>query len=336
MGQVEVGLFNRVLLSDVSLKDPTGRELLAARSLSCKIELLPLLRKEVSLRSVSLLDADVRLYRARPGAPANFQFLIDAFSSGKTQKKSRLDLRVNSLIVRRCRVSYDVLSAPATPREFNPSHVAVSALDANVSLKRLTPDSLNLRVRKLAFREKCGLQVKRLTFRFAANRRKGTVEDFILELPDTYVAQERLTADYDARDAETFMQSVVARGELRRSYVATDDIAGLVPALAGLHRKVRFSSDFEITPGLIVLRNAEASTARGDFELRSDVRLHRSEGRWVALEAAVVGLSVKSSLQEALWTAFSGKPLLPVLHKVGDIAFAGRLAYARNRRGLLD
>ena len=79
IGRVEVGLFNRVTLIDVGLKDRSGRDMLRARSVSCKIELLPLLQSRVSLRSVSLLDADVRLYTPTRGAEPNFRFLLDAF-----------------------------------------------------------------------------------------------------------------------------------------------------------------------------------------------------------------------------------------------------------------
>ena len=73
-----------------------------------------------------------------PQASTNFQFVLDAFASKDTvKKKSDLDLRINSLLIRRGKVSYDVLSAESTPGKFNPQHIRLSNILANISLKAL-------------------------------------------------------------------------------------------------------------------------------------------------------------------------------------------------------
>ena len=59
--RMEVGLFNRVTLRDVEIDDRSGKALLDARLLSAKIEILPLLHGEVSLRMVSVLDGKINL-----------------------------------------------------------------------------------------------------------------------------------------------------------------------------------------------------------------------------------------------------------------------------------
>ena len=335
IGRVEVGLFNRVTLIDVGLKDRSGRDMLRARSVSCKIELLPLLQSRVSLRSVSLLDADVRLYTPTRGAEPNFRFLLDAFRSKEPRRKSALNLRVNSLIMRRCRVTYDVLTAPHTPGRFNADHLAVAGLDANVSLKKLTPDSLNLRVRKLAFAEQSGIRVEQLRLRLEANRRQGRVADFVLQMPGSRIAQSDWASTYDARSVESFWRTLSTSGTLGRSYVSTDDVSPFLPELAGLHRKVYFSTAFKIAPSLVALSDVDVYTGRGDLALRADLRMKRTDGRPEALEATVEKLHVAGSLQQRCYELFVRRPMPAPLPAVGDVGFEGRLAYERAGRGSL-
>ena len=335
IGRVEVGLFNRVTLVDVGLKDLSGRDMLRARSVSCKIELLPLLQNRVSLRSVSLLDADVRLYTPSPGADPNFRFLLDAFRSKEPRRKSTLDLRVNSLIMRRCRVTYDVLTAPHTPGRFNADHLAVAELDANLSLKKLTPDSLNLRVRKLAFAEQSGIRVEQLRLRLEANRRQGRVADFILQMPGSRIAQSDWASTFDARSAESFWRTLTTSGTLGRSYVSTDDVSPFLPELAGLHRKVYFSAAFKIAPSLVELNGVDVYTGQGDFALLADMKMRRTHGRPEALEATVERLHVAGGLQQRCYELFARRKMPAPLPAVGDVGFEGRLAYARAGRGSL-
>ena len=132
IGGVRLGLFNRLILTDVYLADQRGKELLRADLMSAKIEFRSLFQGRVSLRTVSLLDAQVNLYKESPDKAPNFHFLLDAFRS-KDQSPSNLDLRINSLILRRCKASYHALYAPRSPEKLNLNHLVVSDINANVS-----------------------------------------------------------------------------------------------------------------------------------------------------------------------------------------------------------
>ena len=63
IGGVRLGLFNRLILTDVYLADQRGKELLRADLMSAKIEFRSLFQGRVLVRTVSLLDAQVRIKR---------------------------------------------------------------------------------------------------------------------------------------------------------------------------------------------------------------------------------------------------------------------------------
>ena len=95
IGRVELGLFNRATLHDVVLKDQAGKTMLQAGLLSAKVEVMAILRGDVTLRTVSLLDADMHLYKEKKDSPTNFQFVIDAFSSKDKTEQKPLNLCIN-------------------------------------------------------------------------------------------------------------------------------------------------------------------------------------------------------------------------------------------------
>ena len=107
IGSVEIGLLNSVQLHNVLLKDKSGKKLLESKLLFGKIELLPLLHGQISLRNIALLDAQIALYKNRKDGNTNFQYIIDAFSSKSKDSSAALNLSINSLIMRRCALSYD-------------------------------------------------------------------------------------------------------------------------------------------------------------------------------------------------------------------------------------
>lgn len=329
VGDVEVGLFNRLVLRDVCLKDRAGEDLLRAGHLSAKVELRGLLRGEVSLRTVALLDADVRLYRSAADAPENFRFILDAFSSKEKKEESALNLRVGSIILRRCNLTYDARYLPETPGRFNTAHVGVRGLEANVSLKRLTADSLNLRVRSLEFREKCGLEVKGLSLRLQADRRGGKVSDFELRLPGSRLAEKSLTASYDARGgAEAFWRSLRLAGRLTGARLDTRDIAPLLPRLAGMDRVVSLAVDFRVAPQRVDLRNVRVSEQRGGIVLDADCSLLRESGRVTGVDGVVRNLSVKQDFLTDIFVRVLRKEQPEQLAHAGDLRFEGRMRYA--------
>ena len=108
VGRVDLGFFNRVIIDDVIIPDLQGDTLLRAGRLSVKASLLPLLEGRFDITSAQLFGAHVRLYQADSTSAPNYQFVIDALSSGSdTTATPPLNLHIGSLIVRHSSVSYD-------------------------------------------------------------------------------------------------------------------------------------------------------------------------------------------------------------------------------------
>lgn len=318
IGRVEIGLFNRVILHDVCVKDRAGENLLCSDLVSAKIEYRALAEGRVSLRSVSLLDGRLHLYRTKADTAANYQFVLDAFRSEK-QGPSTLNLSLNSLIIRRTEVGYDERWKAVRPGVFDASHVGISDLDANISLKTLTPDSINLRVRQFAFRERSGFRVKELSFRLAANRSQCAVSQFRLVLPGSKFTEDQLFATYHFTDGREFAKTIRLRGSVRNARVALADVACFVPALRQSPYAVDVSASFNVRPEQITIPSLHVRESRGRLTLWGNAKMLRRDGKVVRGECNVDELIVAEGFAPKVLQGKISDKALALIARLGEV-----------------
>ena len=283
--RVEYHIPASLTLWGVQLKDQRSIDMLAARRLSARVDLLPLLEGRISIASAQLLGVHARLYRETADAPLNCQFLVDSLASKDTTSTSPLNLRVNSLIVRHSSVSYDCLTDSMTPQVLNPSHLAFKNISAHVILKCLTPDSLNVNVKRLAFNEQSGLQVDRLSLRVEGGRKGLRMADFQLRMPGTHIQLGPLTAFYRFRGDHFVQPSLRYQGSISPSTVTLADLSCLLPALKTFHSTLSVATDFHGNSEMLTVPQLVVGSTTGDITLRMNGRidhLRQQEPSWTA------------------------------------------------------
>ena len=82
IGSVEVWLFNNVSIHNLVVKDRNNKTLLNSKLTFAKIELRSLLKKQISLRNIALLDTKINLYKATAKSNTNFQYIVFLQSLG--------------------------------------------------------------------------------------------------------------------------------------------------------------------------------------------------------------------------------------------------------------
>ena len=326
VGKINMGLLNRIIVEDVLLHDRKGEELLKVARLSAKFEILPLLKGKITVSSVQLFGFTVNLNRETPESVPNYRFVLDAFASKDTVKtRSNLDLRINSVLIRRGRVAYHVLSEPETPGRFNASHLSVRNLAATLSLKALRADSLNAAIRRVSFEEQCGFSLQKLSVKVTANNNRLDIKDFGIELENTALRMDSLTLRYDSLPQLARMAPGVSyEGSLSAS-VVLKDIAPFVPAFS------RFGAPLDLHM---------VFAGRGKEVDCSSLRLTNRRGLAVAGEASVsnwdagmnmyvygklTNLTVSREGTEFLMTNLTGK-VPPALQRLDYIRFNGETA----------
>ena len=241
IGNIDLGLLNRIIIQNVTLKDREKHEMLKISRLSAKIDITPLLHGKIRISSVQLFGLNARLNRKTPDSPTNFQFVLNAFASKDTVKKeTNIDLRINSVLIRRGQIYYDILSEPETPDRFNAKHIGIQNISATVSLKALTKDSVNAQIRRMSFNEDSGFKLKKLAVKMIATPRLLTVSDLEIQLPNTALAIDSLTATYDSVPQFPKLDKGTAYQMKLNASITPADIAMFVPALKHFDSPIDF------------------------------------------------------------------------------------------------
>ena len=266
VGRIDMGLLNRIIIDDIVILDQQQKQMLRASRLTAKIDLIPLAEGRISISSAQLIGTHARLYRRSATAKPNFQFVIDSLASNDTTK-TPLNLRINSLIIRHSSISYDQYDRPATEGHFNPSHLKVSEISAHVNLKILTDDSLNVNVKRLGFQEQSGLKVNRLTFRLATGRQCSTLQELTLQLPQSHLQIDTLTAGYRLDNHGLKPGTLAFSGDINELTITPCELSCFEPSLKNIRRSFTILTSFNGTDQQVTIPELRLSTPENDISL---------------------------------------------------------------------
>lgn len=331
IGRINWGLLNRIIIDDFSLDDQSGKEMLKIARLSVKYDILPLFNGKIAISNVQLFGFNVNLNKQTPEAKPNYQFILDAFTPKDTiQKDNDLILRMNSILMRRGRVSYDIFSERGTHNKFNPQHIRLRNIIANISLKTFQKDSINAAVKRLSFEDEySGFELKRLNLKAIGNNRQMKIENFVIGLPHTSLTMDTIHMKYDSLGAfGNFAQNVHFSFHLLPSQIALQDLSAFVPAFRTFKEKLQVEIR---TNGTIDQLNCPyLSVSTGNhFQLRGKVSMQDlSHPDRTFLSGNLSNLYVDSEgiafFVSNLSENYNGIP--PILQRLGTISFRGEIS----------
>ena len=327
-----MGLLNRIILTDVSLQDQSKKDLLKITRLSAKFDIISLLSGRISISSVQLFGFNINLEKDTPDSPANFQFILDAFAPKEEKKeKSELDLRINSILIRRGKVAYNVHSAAYTPGKFNANHIQLNNIIANISLKALQSDSINASIKRMSIEEaNSGFELKKLSLKLTANDQQMNVGNFQIEMPNTSLSMDTIEMKYDSlADFKDFARKVHFSFQILPSAFTLKDISAFIPAFANfkealyIETKAHGTIDQLSCPLLKIY-------AGNNFELTGDATLQDLSNPQDAyifgtLSRLYLSPNGVSFLVRNLSKDNKGTPS-PILRNLGSISFDGEIS----------
>ncbi len=232
--RIDIDWLNRLVLENVSLNDQAGDPLFEANHVSAGFEWMPLLRGKIIFTTTRLFGFSLNLRKATPADPLNLQFVIDAFASRDTLKPSpEIDLRINTLLLRKGHITYHIASEDPTPQKFNPAHVDVRNISANLSLKAFNKDSINANVKRLSFEESSGFKLDRFSMNLIGNHDSAYIDNFEVRLPQTRIHINRAAMDISAVDGiSSFLNNAPLELSIAPSQINLRELSPFIPAFA--------------------------------------------------------------------------------------------------------
>ena len=317
IGDIAVAPFSRVALRDVTITDVDGDTAVAADRIGAGVSLGALiLRGRMVINYTELIGLDVRLSRDSAGEPLNIQPMIDALSpKDKSKPPTKFDFRVNTVVIRKSSFSYNEGSGEYDTLRFDPRHIAVTDLRADLRLPRMANDNFAIVLRRLAFAECSGLRLEGLDGEFTVTADSASVRGLDLRMPNAYLAFDDLTLRYDSLKviSEAMRTAPLEVGIKRGSYVNLRSLAPFVPRLAGFDRKINISLSASRKDGIIRVADFSIADEAGGLTLDGEAEMRNilSQNR----EIELTRLSTETSGTEIVETMnlLNGKPLSPTL-----------------------
>ena len=188
IGKVEIKWLSRIVLKDVVIDDPKGETIVSAGNITAGFKLLPILKNRWILTTVRLFGITCHIRKDTPDSKTNIQFIIDNLSKSPRNNDSNIELQIQSIVIRRSHVTYDILNKNRSDKRFNPDHIDLNNISGKLSLRHYSKDSLNVQVNKLSFQEISGLDVDKLSLNIIGNRDTAYIENFSLHLPHSFIS----------------------------------------------------------------------------------------------------------------------------------------------------
>ena len=328
IGRVDLGFMDRIIIDDVTIPDQQNQPMLLISRLSAKIDILPLTQGRISISSAQLFGAHARLWQQNAQSKPNFQFIIDSLAPKDTLNHTPLDLRINSLIIRRSSVTFDRKDVAKTDEQFNPQHLHISDLSAHINLWALTDDSLSVNVKKLSLSEASGLDISRLSFKLMASKTHAFLENFKLEMPSSNLQIDTLIANYRLDEKGLIPNSLTYSGEIKNTTVTPSDLRCFIPSLKNFQRRISVATKFNGTDRQATIPALHIATSEQDIDINVNgwIENWHTQPAW-HLEMTQVDLAETSI--DFLAKLIPGFPT--ELTRIGNLRMAG--TFSRNSYG---
>lgn len=226
VGRVDVALFNRIIIDDVTLLDQKGKRMLQTSRLSAKISLKDLTSGNITISSAQIFSPKINLYKASADTDANFQFVIDSLASKDKDTTKTTTFAINSLVIRHGQVEWNQLDAPRK-QSFDTHHMSLSGISSHIIINHFSDKSFDIVLKKLAFKEASGLWLRSLSLDAKRDNDTYHISQLHLALPHSSmsVPQAALTQQSGCMSYDC---------EVAKSRIALNDITPLVPFVKGI------------------------------------------------------------------------------------------------------
>lgn len=273
VGKINLGFFNRIIIDDVKMLDQKGDSMIYASRLSAKVDLLPLKDGKISVSSAQLFGLRANIYRQNAKSDMNIQFMLDSLASKDTTQHKPLDLRIGSVIIRHGSIAYNQRDIASAAGVFSPQHIGISNLSAHIALHHLTDNDIHLSIKKIAFTDKSGLQVKNLRFKVNADKHQARLSDFQLELPKSNLELEDLIATYrtDGK-GKLISETLQFEGGIKPSLITLSDVACFAPILRKWNDALYIDTHFSGTSTSARIHQLHFKTQSGSILLKANAK----------------------------------------------------------------
>lgn len=324
--RVDLGFFNRIIIDNFYIKDHKQQNLLKASRLSVKINPISIFKGKIIISSIQLFGSKFNLYKESNTAKANFQFVLDSLASKDTLNQTPLDLKINSIIIRNGKVYYNILNTPHTPKRFNTNHIEISNLSGHIILNTLTNDSINVNIKRLALKEKSGIDFKNIQLSLDAGRQSAKLKKLQVQLLNSTLQSDSIIAFYRIKNKTFELPSLTFNGKFNKIDINPYDLSTFENILSKINHHYIGAFSFEGTSTSLNIKDFTLHSSDGGLKLKAGIFVKGGfkKPKWFISIPQLIATQTHISYIHKLITSQKEQPHW--LTQLGTVSYTGELA----------
>ena len=323
--RVDLGFFNRIIIDNFYIKDHKQQNLLKASRLSVKINPISIFKGKIIISSIQLFGSKFNLYKESNTAKANFQFVLDSLASKDTLNQTPLDLKINSIIIRNGKVYYNILNTPHTPNRFNTNHIDISNLSGHIILNTLTNDSINVNIKRLALKEKSGIDLKNIQLSLDAGKQSAKLKKLQVQLLNSTLQSDSIIAFYRIKNKTFELPSLTFNGKFNKIDINPYDLSTFENTLNKINHHYIGAFSFEGTSTSLNIKDFTLHSADGGLKLKAGIFVKGGfkKPKWFISIPQLIATQTHISYIHKLITSQKEQPHW--LTQLGTVSYTGEL-----------
>lgn len=249
-----------ISLKNLLIDDHNGDTLFAASTVKLQFRLIPLLKGSLDITKVNLISPYINIYREDSGSATNLGVILVHVQPQKNIDNSKnIKLRANSIFIKNGKVAYNVNSEVSTPDKFNHSHILLEDITTKISLKHLSSDSINTRLRNLSFTERSGVAITKGNGALKAGKDNLLLNNLNLHTKNSNIRINTI-------EASSILSGILWNIDMQSSVVGADFTAFL-PQTATMTEKIAINLQAEGDKSKYTINSLNINDADNTFDI---------------------------------------------------------------------
>ena len=328
VSRVDLGFLNRILVDDINIDDQQGKKLLHVPRASVSFKLPSILQGKFSIQTAQIFGLKANLYRETPASSPNYQFIIDAFSSENDEESQPLSFQIQTLIIRRANICYDILSEDLKKDTFDINHLDIKDFGLTATIRAFSNDSLNIAVKRLNFKESnSGFSLTNLYTSFVASQQTALIDSLYVETPQSYLSLGTSKIQKEGEDNSRWAAETRLEGTITPA-----DFHCFLPATEAFHTPLRVESDISLTSNSANLTGTSIQTDDGSIDIAIDAQIRQLDTASPQFVTRLHHADLRNdAIEQLLQTLPKDNPAVNIVRNLGNIHADGDVT--RNEEG---
>lgn len=245
---IDITPFNRLSLKNVTIKDSYSSDAIKIEQIGAGIDYYEFFKNDnIVISHAELIGLDAKIYKHDSSSPLNIQNIINALKpKDKTKPPTKFDIRINTVVIRKSQIAFDILSEPSLEGRFDPNHVLLSDWNADILLPQLKNDDFIIDIHRFIAKEKSGISLTELQGLFHIASTGVSAEGLEVELDNSKFAFNDIAITHNnwaelSEKAKAIPLDITLK---RGSYITLSDLSPFIPGFKNMNE--RFNLDISL------------------------------------------------------------------------------------------